>query len=242
MFNVAYAGRSDPGLRRSNNEDSLVVDAGLGVVMVADGMGGAASGEVASQIFADTTREIFAGIDAKSDVVVSASVQNVFLQANRRIFMMAREHNEHRGMGCTAELLAYCSGSYVLGHVGDSRTYILRQRKLKQITRDHSLVQHQIDEGVISRAEARSHPLKNVIIRAVGVNDALPVDVIKGAVHAGDIFLLCSDGLTDMLEDDQIHELLSLRLSADERIEKLIEAANSAGGHDNITVAICEVR
>ena len=241
MLRISCAGKSDIGLKRSNNEDSLVVEPALGLLVVADGMGGAASGEVASQIFADTAREVFAGSEPKSDETASALVQKAFLLANDRIFTMARENRKRKGMGCTAELLALYDRNYILGHVGDSRTYMLRQGKLRQMTRDHSLIQEQIDSGLISPAEARTHALKNIIVRAVGVNDVLPVDIIRGVSQPGDIFLLCSDGLTDMLEDDQIQELLSLPLSPNEKAEKLIEAANSAGGYDNITAALCEV-
>jgi len=241
MFRMNCAGKSDVGLKRSNNEDSLVVEPALGLLVVADGMGGAASGEVASQIFADTAREVFLASEPKSDAIVSSLVQKAFLLANDRIFTMAIENRQRRGMGCTAELLALYDEKYTLGHVGDSRTYLLRQDKLRQITRDHSLIQEQIDEGLISSAEARTHALRNIIVRAVGVREALPVDLVRGTTQPGDVFLLCSDGLTDMLEDDQIQELLSLPLSPNEKAEKLIEAAKSAGGYDNITVAICEV-
>jgi serine/threonine protein phosphatase PrpC len=241
MLRINCAGNSDIGLKRSNNEDSLVVEPGLGLLVVADGMGGAASGEVASKIFTDTSREVFLTGEVTSDETASALVQKAFLLANERILTVATENRERKGMGCTAELLALYDRGYILGHVGDSRTYVLRQGRLRQITRDHSLVQEQIDAGLISPAEARTHALKNVIVRAVGIKEALPVDLIKGISQPGDIFLLCSDGLTDMLVDDQIQELLSLSLSADEKARKLIEAANSAGGYDNITVALCEV-
>ncbi len=241
MPHIKYAGNSDIGLKRSNNEDSFVVEPALGLLAVADGMGGAASGEVASKIFTDTAREVFAGLQAKTDEAASALVQKAFLQANERIFTTARENRLHRGMGCTAELLVLYDNGYMLGHVGDSRSYLLRQGKMRQITRDHSLVQEQIDEGTISPQEARTHALRNVIVRAVGVREALPVDLIRGASEPGDIFLLCSDGLTDMLEDTAIQEVLSLSLDLDEKAQKLIDAAKSAGGYDNITVALCEV-
>jgi PPM family protein phosphatase len=241
MLRINCAGKSDVGLKRSNNEDSLVVEPGVGLLVVADGMGGAASGEVASQIFADTAREVFSASEAKSEETASSLVQKAFLLANERIFVMARQNRECTGMGCTAELLAFYDRSYILGHVGDSRTYLLRQGKLRQITRDHSLVQEQIDEGHLSPSEAKTYRLRNVILRAVGIQEALPVDLIKGTGQPGDIFLLCSDGLTDMLVDDQIQELLYLSSSVDEKAKKLIEAANSAGGHDNVTVALCEV-
>jgi PPM family protein phosphatase len=241
MLKINCAGQSDVGLRRSNNEDSLVVEPGVGLIVVADWMGGAASGEVASQLFTDTAREVFFASEGKSDESASALVQKAFLLANERILTMAKENRECAGMGCTAELLALYDGQYVLGHVGDSRTYVLRHGKLRQITRDHSLVQEQIDEGRLSPSEAKTYRLRNVILRAVGIMEALPVDLIKGTSQPGDIVLLCSDGLTDMLVDDQIQELLSLSLSVDEKAKKLIEAANSAGGHDNVTVALCEV-
>ena len=241
MLRIKYAGKSDIGLKRSNNEDSLVIEPALGLLVVADGMGGAASGEVASKIFADTAREVFAGLEAKSNEAASALVQKAFLKANERIFTTARENRQHMGMGCTAELLVLYDSSYTLGHVGDSRSYLLKQGKMRQITRDHSLIQEQIDEGTISPQEARTHALRNVIIRAVGVREALPVDLIRGASEPGDIFLLCSDGLTDMLEDATIQEVLSLSLDLDEKAQKLIDAAKSAGGYDNITVALCEV-
>jgi PPM family protein phosphatase len=241
-YKISCAGKSDIGLRRSNNEDSFVVEPGLGLLVVADGMGGAASGEVASRIFTDTSREIFLVGKAISDETASALVQKAFLLANERILTGATENRERKGMGCTAELLALYDRGYILGHVGDSRTYVLRQGKLRQITRDHSLVQERIDAGLISPTEARTHSLKSVIVRAVGINEALPVDLIRGMTQPGDIFLLCSDGLTDMLVDDQIQELLSLPMSADEKARRLIEAANSAGGYDNVTVALCEVR
>ncbi len=241
MLHVAYAGKTNSGLRRPNNEDALVVEAALGLLVVADGMGGAASGEVASRIFAEASREVFAGVETTSDELVSEAVRNAFAQANQRIFSIASANREHKGMGCTAELFAYFQGNYILGHVGDSRTYLFRDGELKQITRDHSLIQEQIDQGIISPLQARTHALKNVIVRAVGVSDSLAVDLVKGSVQKGDLFLLCSDGLTDMLLDNEIEELLSGNMNLDDRAVQLIEAANSAGGYDNVTVALCQV-
>jgi serine/threonine protein phosphatase PrpC len=241
MFRIACSGKSDIGLRRSNNEDALVIDPDRGFLAVADGMGGAASGEVASQIFVDTTREVFAAYEAQSDQVVSALVQKSFLLANARIFNLAKENADRQGMGCTAELLAFYDRTYMLGHVGDSRTYLFRDGILRQMTKDHSLVQDEIDQGLISPEEARSHAHRHVIVRAVGVHEELAVDLIKGQSRPGDLFLLCSDGLSDMIEDYQIQELLSLSVNVNEKAERLIEAAKAAGGHDNVTVALCEV-
>ena len=143
-------------------------------------------------------------------------------------------------MGCTAELMAFSDASYILGHVGDSRTYLFRQGRLKQITQDHSLVQDQIDRGLLTPEEAKKHSLRNVILRAVGAKETLAVDLITGKVMAGDLFLLCSDGLTGMVDDPPIEETLSLSISLVQKVERLITLAKEAGGNDNITVVLCE--
>jgi protein phosphatase len=144
-------------------------------------------------------------------------------------------------MGCTAELMAFCNDRFVLAHVGDSRTYLLRNAQLRQLTRDHSVVQDQIDRGVISPAEAKNHLLRGVILQAVGVKEKIDVDLIRGKALPGDLFLLCSDGLTDMVDDPLIQEALSLNGTTREKADKLIALAKSAGGHDNITVVLSEV-
>jgi protein phosphatase len=153
----------------------------------------------------------------------------------------ARENPGHQGMGCTAELITFDDGDYVLGHVGDSRTYLLRHGQLRQITHDHSLVQEELDKGLINRDEARKVSFRNVILRAVGVSKNLSVDLLSGKTMDGDIFLLCSDGLTDMIDDDVIRETMSLEADLYSRGERLIELANAAGGNDNITVVLCQV-
>jgi protein phosphatase len=145
-------------------------------------------------------------------------------------------------MGCTAELLALHTSGFVLGHIGDSRTYRLRQTILTQLTVDHSLVQQQVDQGLISQEQARNHPMKNVILRAVGINDQLAVDIIQGQVLSGDLFLLCTDGLSDMIDDHQIQAVLSLEENLTDKAARLVDLANAAGGRDNITVALVEVR
>jgi protein phosphatase len=144
-------------------------------------------------------------------------------------------------MGCTAELIAFYNQHFVLGHVGDSRTYLFRQGRLRQLTRDHSFVQDQVDQGLITPKEAKVHSLKNVILRAVGIDDPLAVDLIRGKSHPGDLFLLCSDGLTDLVDEASIQETLSPPLSLTTKGDRLIEQAKSRGGFDNITVILCEV-
>lgn len=239
MLRIRCAGKTDVGRKRSNNEDAIIIRSDLGFLAVADGMGGAASGEVASSLFVDTVSELMSVADHNG--IGAELIQRTFLVANDRILKCARENSLHEGMGCTAELLVFYDQGYMLGHVGDSRTYLIRGGKLRQITKDHSLVQDQLDRGLITEAEARTHSMRNVIVRAVGVGQTLAVDIIRGKAQDGDLFLLCSDGLSDMLEEDLISSLLTLPLTLEERAAKLVQAANEAGGHDNVTVGLCEV-
>ncbi|MGA1840671.1 MAG: Stp1/IreP family PP2C-type Ser/Thr phosphatase [bacterium] len=236
-----FFGKSNPGLRRPNNEDSFIVNHELGFCVLADGMGGAASGELASRIFVETAVKVFSREGNQSEQEIINSVQSSFRLANEKILSYANDNPEHEGMGCTAELLAFCNQKMVLGHVGDSRTYILREGSLKKITEDHSLVQDQINQGLITPSDAKKHSLRHVILRAVGIKDHLEVDIIRGNVLPGDLFLLCSDGLTDMVDDGLIREILSKSIDITQKAEKLIETANSFGGYDNITVILCEI-
>jgi serine/threonine protein phosphatase PrpC len=240
MLRIISFGKSDIGLKRSNNEDAFVLEPDLRFFALADGMGGAASGEVASQIFIETVLKVFSKVDKRSEQETLEFVQNAFRLANESILNRAGEPHHH-GMGCTAELLAFYGQNYVLGHVGDSRTYHFRQGQLRQMTKDHSLIQDQLDQGLITQDEARRHAHRNVILRAVGVDQVLAVDLVKGKCLPDDIFLLCSDGLTDMTDDISIQNVLSLPLHLAQKGEKLIELAKSAGGYDNITIILCAV-
>ncbi|MEW6600786.1 MAG: Stp1/IreP family PP2C-type Ser/Thr phosphatase [Nitrospirota bacterium] len=241
MSKIISFGKSDVGLKRSNNEDTFIVMPELGFAVVADGMGGPASGEVASRIFADTALEVFSNNTGRSEQELPGLVRNVFELSNERILITSQDEPQHRGMGCTAEVLSFYSDGYVAGHVGDSRTYLLRDGQLRQITKDHSVVQDQLDKGLINPGEARNHALRHVILRAVGVRDDLAVDLIRGKTRPGDIFLLCSDGLTDMIEDNAILEALKLPLDLERKAARLISLAKTAGGNDNITVTLCEI-
>jgi protein phosphatase len=236
------SGKSDVGLRRSNNEDAFHVEVAAGFFALADGMGGAAAGEVASRIFVDAAREDFSGAGLSSSAESTVErVRRIFQRANEQTLRLARENPRYRGMGCTAELLAFAGSDYVLGHVGDSRTYLFREGRLYQETRDHSLLQEQIDAGILSRNDARSHSLKGLISRAVGVEEHLPVDLKVGEALPGDIFLLCSDGLTDLVTDPTIQEVLSGPSELDRKVDALIGMAKTAGGHDNVTVILCQI-
>lgn len=241
MSRIEMAGRTDVGIRRTNNEDIFVVLPERRVAAVADGMGGQASGEVASAIFADTVRELFGDSGECDGEETAGLVAESFRLANERIVRMSEEQPQHHGMGCTAELIAFHGDHYVLGHVGDSRSYLYREGVLSQVTKDHSLIQEQVDQGLITPHQARNHTFKNVILRAVGVEEALAMDLLRGECLPGDLFLLCSDGLSDMVEDERIADALGRRLTLAQKADRLVELAKIGGGRDNITVVLCEV-
>jgi protein phosphatase len=238
---ITYHGATDVGNVRSNNEDVFYVSEACHFCLVADGMGGAAAGEVASRLFAETAKAVFAGHDGTSEENTIARVQTTFKLANDKILKHVGRHPHDQGMGCTAELLAFSQGNFIIGHVGDSRTYRLKNNILKQLTKDHSLVQEQLDQGLITQEEARRHAMRNVILRAVGVNDTVALDILKGKKKSGDLFLLCSDGLTDMVAEAMIKSALTAGGTLRERSDALIQLAKQAGGKDNVTVALSAV-
>jgi protein phosphatase len=240
MTEFNAAGKTDVGLKRSNNEDAFLVKPQLGFCLVADGMGGAAAGEIASRIFSDTTLEIFSDRSASTLEETMLQVQQAFGLAHERIQGHVGNNPSHQGMGCTAEILTFSGMDFVVGHIGDSRTYRFTGGRLKQLTKDHSLVQEQIDQGLITADEARSHANRNIILRAVGVEEELALDIVSGKASPGDLFLLCSDGLTDMVADETIREAVASTSPVESRVQSLVELAKGAGGHDNITVVLAE--
>ena len=238
---IAYHGATDIGNIRPNNEDIYLINETHHYCLVADGMGGAAAGEVASKIFADTAKAVLDEYDGEAETDAIVKVQKTFNLANKKILNHVQNNPHDHGMGCTAELLVFFNSGFVVGHVGDSRTYRLKINGFKQLTKDHSLVQEQLDQGLISQKQARQHAMRNVILRAVGVNDAITIDVIKGSKSSGDLFLLCSDGLTDMVEDAHISKVLSENRSLKDKSSALIALAKAAGGKDNVTVVLAHV-
>ena len=241
MTIIETAGVTDVGLRRSNNEDAFIMMPDQRVISVADGMGGAAAGEVASKIFVTAVQDFFGTAWIVTEDAVYQIVQQVFNAANNRIIEHATQNPENAGMGCTGELLAFADGRYIIGHVGDSRIYLLRNGELRQLTKDHSLVQMQLDGGSITAEEARVHPKKNIVLRAVGMELDFSLDILRGNSFVDDLFLLCSDGLTDMIEDDVICTILLSSVSLEHKAEQLVESAKKAGGKDNITAVLCKV-
>ena len=241
MFRIESCGRTDLGLRRVNNEDAFVSAPERGLLALADGMGGAASGEVASGIFADIVRELLSYGPPSAAEVAEELVRGTFLLANQRIRDLAGREPKHEGMGCTGEMVVFTGDRYVVGHVGDSRVYLFRGGRLRQMTKDHSFVQEQVDQGLLTPGQARVHPYRHMILRAIGIHDSLVVDLISGKAYPDDLFLLCSDGLSDMVGDLLIEERLASGLPLGEKADRLVRDACDAGGHDNVTVVLGHV-
>ncbi len=232
---------TDRGLRRSLNEDACLADTSARCFTVADGVGGAAAGEVASGLFISTVSDTVQFADNRSEEDAVRIIEKTFLKANGAIFTYAAKHPECSGMACTAELLLLHDWGFVLGHVGDSRTYRFRSNRLERLTRDHSFVQQQLDSGKISADEAKNHRYRNVILRAVGADESIDVDIVRGAVQPGDLFLSCTDGLTNMVGESDISDCLRRGEQLAETAKKLVETANENGGRDNITLILVRV-
>jgi serine/threonine protein phosphatase PrpC len=228
---VEHVGRTDVGRQRSVNEDSLVLAPPF--FAVADGMGGAKAGEVASAMAAET----FEG-EADSGEPAEAQLTRILREANRRIYDLAVSDDSHRGMGTTVTAAKVTGNEVSLGHVGDSRAYRLRDGELEQLTRDHSLVAELERSGQITPEAAEHHPQRSIITRALGPEPDVQVDTYTLAGRDGDLFLICSDGLTSMISDDELGSILRSSDSLDETAESLVRAANQSGGKDNITVVM----
>ena len=236
-----FAAKTDIGLKRKNNEDAFFISPDQHFCLPADGVGGTAAGGLASKIFAESVIETFAGNSDRSGKEIKHRVQKAFRLANENILKHVTQNADHQGMGCTAELFAFSDEGFIIGHIGDSRTYCLRNGQLEQLTQDHTLVQQQLEAGLIARDKIKQHPLRNVIFRSLGLTEEIELDLLKGKVCPEDLFLLCSDGLTDMVPDDQIRDILSSEIDIHRKVEQLIETAKSVGGNDNITVVLAAV-
>jgi PPM family protein phosphatase len=237
------AGATDVGRVRKGNEDAFLVDAERGVFLVADGMGGHAAGEIASalatQAVGDTLRQ---GVDRglQADALAAAMVESI-RAADRAISAHVMRAPDTRGMGTTMTAVVVCTdGTYRLGHIGDSRAYLFRGGRLSQITTDHTWVQREVDAGRLTASAARRHHLAHVVTRALGANGSEEPDLLAGEFQAGDLLLLCSDGLTGMVPDRQLARLLPLEIRLEDRVAGLIAAANQRGGRDNITAVLVE--
>ena len=209
--------------------------------MVADGMGGHSGGKVASDIFQAETATEFSDSDTPVVENIEDRIRHCFNTAHLSIKNQTQKAPHLKGMGCTANILVFNDQQFYIGHVGDSRTYRLRNHQLEQLTTDHSLVQQQLDLGLITRDQARNHKMRSVILRAVGISDSLEIDILTGDVEAGDLFILCTDGLYAMLDDNQLFQILESDMLPDQKVSVLIDLANGAGGKDNITLILVSI-
>jgi serine/threonine protein phosphatase PrpC len=226
-------GLSHPGRKRRRNEDAWVCEPPL--FAVADGMGGARGGEIASRVAATALGE---SVDGNGEGRVVALIQ----EANRQVYERAREDADASGMGTTITVALFENDIVSIGHVGDSRAYLIRDRKVDQLTEDHSLVAELVRTGRLSPEEAETHPQRSVITRALGTDPDVDVDSFSVEARPGDLFLICSDGLTAMVDDETILGVVDRdRADLDAAAKELIAAANRSGGEDNITVVFFEV-
>ncbi len=245
MLEIATATHS--GMVRSHNEDSINADAGAGLAVLADGMGGYNAGEVASGIavamISAETKKALAALGGELDIAGGEKlVGEQSIRANNAIFQAAQSQPQYAGMGTTLVVALWHDNHIIVGHVGDSRLYRMRASKLELVTKDHSLLQEQIDSGLITREQARHSQNKNLVTRAVGIDSEVEPEVHSYPVEVGDIFLICSDGLNDMVTDEDIElTLASLQANLPLAAQQLVQQANDNGGKDNVSVILVRV-
>jgi protein phosphatase len=232
---VEAAGRTDVGRQRQSNEDSYLESSPL--FGVADGMGGARAGEVASRIAVETltSGDVAQGEDSAA---AEQRLAEIARAANQRIYELAQTDEAHSGMGTTLTAVLVEDGTIVAGHVGDSRLYCLRDGRLERLTRDHSLVEELVRRGELDPEEAKDHPQRSIITRALGPEPEVEVETFTSPGRAGDVYLLCSDGLTTMVSEERVAEILRESSSLEEAAGALVDEANEAGGRDNVTVVL----
>ena len=243
---------TDPGMVRSHNEDSIAADQANGLVVLADGMGGYNAGEVASgmatTVIVTEMRQILTNakpyeVDQKNNEEIAARlVREQVLKANSSIYQAAQSQPQYAGMGTTLVVGLFYDNRMLVAHLGDSRLYLLRDAKFKQVTRDHSLLQEQIDSGLITAEQAKNAQHKNLVTKALGIDPSVEPEIHEYPVRAGDIYLLCSDGLCDMVDDEDIGMAVqtfgnNLKMAA----EHLVQMANDNGGRDNVSVILVRV-
>ena len=227
--------RTHVGLVREQNEDTVLIDESHGIYILADGMGGHQAGEVASYLAAVTLRDALAEGEPSVERLLRG-----FRQANAAVYERSQEDSQYAGMGTTMTALWDSGDCMLLGHVGDSRAYLFENDALRQVSVDHSVVGEMVRSGAITEAQARTHPYRNVITRAVGTEDTVRTDVMEVLRDPGAKWLLCSDGLTDMVEDADIARTLR-EFSGETAVEHLIDLALANGGRDNVSVLLLEV-
>ena len=236
---MRIAARSDQGRVRDNNEDCLAYDARLGIAVLADGMGGLRAGEVASATAVEAVMQhLIENTERLNARDVGETLREALDLANRRVYALADSRREFSGMGTTLVVGAMHDGHFIAAHVGDSRAYRFRDGSLTRLTSDHSLVQQLVEQGILSAAEARRAPNRNIVTRAVGIEFEVECDLIEVDALDGDVFLLCSDGLTDMIDDPTIAYFCGEHVGDEPMrlVETLVNAALAEGGYDNVSV------
>ncbi|MFY8043256.1 MAG: Stp1/IreP family PP2C-type Ser/Thr phosphatase [Rhodoferax sp.] len=236
-----FCARTDQGRARDNNEDSIAFEEHARVAVLADGMGGYNAGEIASGmatafIKSELSRWILEAGSTAQAKEVRRAMEICVDNANMAIYNSANSNSAYAGMGTTLVVGVFKDDRLFLGHIGDSRCYRLRAGILSQITKDHSLLQEQIDAGLISPEQAANSSIKNLVTRALGVEDMVMLDVNEHVVEPGDLYLMCSDGLSDMVNDELIARIISEETGLDQKTGLLISTANENGGRDNISV------
>lgn len=238
-----FASLTHPGLVRDNNEDTVACDAKQGIAVLADGMGGYNAGEIASAmaaafVSAELSRWLSGAGHSGPVQGVRQAMSAAVSGANLSIYRAALSNPQFSGMGTTLVMGVFGPTRVMLAHVGDSRCYLWRKSKLVQLTRDHSLLQEQLDAGLISIEQAKIALHKNLVTRALGVDERVDVDILEHQPEVEDVYLLCSDGLTDMVEDEELVRILSADGNLSTKAEALVRSANDAGGRDNISVIL----
>jgi len=245
-MNFKFHTQTDPGRTRENNEDSVAFDEPTRLAVLADGMGGYNAGEIASGMATAFIKSEMArwlsevGQHAQGKEIRRA-LEICVDNANLSIFSAANSNSHYSGMGTTLVVGVFQGTTLLLGHIGDSRCYRLRGRQFAQITKDHSLLQEQIDSGLLTLEQAATAPNKNLVTRALGVEDAVMLELNEFQVQPGDLYLMCSDGLTDMVDDAEISNILEGSSSMEQKADRLVSVANEHGGRDNITVLLVQV-
>lgn len=253
ISSLEIAKATHTGMVRSHNEDSIATDAEIGLAVLADGMGGYNAGEVASGIatalISSETREALVRqapheVDRATGLPFAMELlADIIAKANTSIFQSANSQPQYAGMGTTLVVALFCDNQMTIAHIGDSRCYRQRGGKLEQVTRDHSLLQEQIDSGLLTKEAAKRSQNKNLVTRALGIEPAVEAEIHIYPVQEGDIYLICSDGLNDMVEDEDIEMTLgALGANLPLAAEQLVEMANDNGGRDNISVVLIKVR
>lgn len=240
-MHFSCAARTDVGVVRSGNEDNFLMLADRGIFIVADGMGGHAAGEVASEMAVHIVAAELGQYRGLSDDELANRMHTAIRRANEAIFSRTLSEQDKRGMGTTLTALVLLPNRYLIGQVGDSRAYLLRDTALRQITKDHSYVQEQVDAGLLTPEQARVHPYSNVITRCVGAGMEVTPDIYFGELQSDDLLLLASDGLTGMLEDEQLRRLLLADGGPQRAVDQMILEANRRGGLDNITAIVVRI-